>query len=74
MNSKRYSVKTKLKKPKEEMPADTKAWFECNLELFGESIWKNCVCKCGRWYETIDYLAPYHTERNWCKNCGFERE
>ena len=58
-----------IKRPKGRIPSDTKAWLEVNEEWTG---WQIAVCDCGKWYHTMDYLAPYHTERNWCKQCGYE--
>ncbi len=25
--------------------------------------------KCGKWVDSIDRLAPYHMEANWCRRC-----
>ena len=51
------------------IPADTKAWLEVNEKWTGSEI---AICSCGKWYHKMDHLAPYHTEYNWCKKCGYE--
>lgn len=56
-------------KPRGRVSQDVKIWLEVNADC----PWQMCVCKCGKWYTRMDHLAPYHTEKNWCKNCGFER-
>jgi hypothetical protein len=59
-----------VRRPVGRVPADTKEWLEVNESWTG---WEIAVCDCGKWYHTMDHLAPYHTEMNWCKKCGYER-
>ena len=56
-----------MNRPKEPMPERISAWLEVN----DDCPWQMCVCrKCGRWYESMDHLAPYHVERCRCSQCG----
>ena len=62
-------VEQLVRRPIGRVPADVKAWLEVNESWTG---WEIAVCDCGKWYHTMDYLAPYHTEMNWCKKCGYQ--
>ena len=58
-----------MKKPPGRIPIDTREWLAVNEPFTG---WQIAVCNCGKWYNLMDYLAPYHTEKNWCNRCGYE--
>lgn len=58
-------------RPKGRIPRDTKDWLTVNEKDWG---WRIAVCKCGKWYDSIDDLAPYHYEFNWCSKCGYAHE
>ena len=58
-----------VKRPAGRVPNKVKAWLEVNEKFTG---WKIAVCKCGKWYHSMDGLAPYYTEMNWCKKCGYQ--
>lgn len=60
-----------FKRPKGRVPNDVKAWLEANEKSCG---WEIAVCTCGKWYHLMDHLAPYHTEMNFCKKCGYENQ
>jgi len=62
-------MKRLVRRPIGRVPADVKAWLEVNESWTG---WEIAVCDCGKWYHTMDHLAPYHTEMNWCKKCGYQ--
>lgn len=57
-----------MRRPRGRIPADVKAWLEVNEHWTG---WEIAVCNCGKWYGQMDPLAPYYTEMNWCKKCGY---
>jgi predicted amidophosphoribosyltransferase len=58
------------RRPGGRMPNDVKAWLEVHESWTG---WEIAVCcGCGKWYNYMDHLAPYHTEMNWCKKCGYK--
>lgn len=55
-----------LKKPRGRKPRIIRIWLEVN----GEECWPSVVCEtCKGWVTSIDHLAPYHTEANWCERC-----
>jgi len=56
-------------KPRGPVPLGIREWLELNPD-----DWFLAVCECGKWYHSMDRFAPYHTETNWCKTCGFERK
>ena len=62
-------VKRLVRRPIGRVPSDVKAWLEVNESWTG---WEIAVCGCGKWYHLMDHLAPYHTEMNWCKKCGYQ--
>ena len=55
------------KRPSGKIPNDTRDWVLVNEK---ECWWEVAVCDCGRWYESMDHLAPYHWEMCRCRKCG----
>lgn len=64
-----FSEHCLVRRPVGRVPSDVKSWLEVHEPWTG---WRIAVCRCGKWYSVMDHLAPYHTEMNWCKTCGFE--
>ena len=56
-----------MNRPKGRVPKEIQAWMQANPEV----PWEVCVCDCGRWFDNMDHLAPYHTEHCWCRQCGY---
>jgi len=55
------------KSPRGRIPAHVKEWMRENSEIPREML----LCpKCGRWWQHIDDLAPYHWEQCKCGKCG----
>ena len=58
--------KRTIRKPSGPVPRHVKDWLEVN----GNDCWLVLLCdKCGKWVDSIDQLAPYHMEANWCRRC-----
>ena len=60
-----------MKRPPGRIPKETRAWLGVNQGIVGIEV---AICDCGRWYHKMDHLAPYHTEMNWCKSCGYKKD
>lgn len=57
--------------PSEDPPRRIALW----LELNGIEWWRLMVCKkCGGWVTDFDTLAPYQTNENYCKKCGYQKD
>lgn len=67
----RGSMQRSVRRPTGRIPRGTKMWLAVNEPDCG---WKIAICKCGRWYNEMDHLAPYHTEMCWCKRCGHKQD
>ena len=65
----RPPIKNSVRRPIGRVPVAVKAWLEVNQSWTG---WEIAACECGKWYHAMDHLAPYYTEMNWCKKCGYQ--
>lgn len=59
-----------MKKPKGQMPTHVKQFAAANPDV---DLVQFICPTCGKWFSTIDSLAPYHMELNYCKRCGYPK-